>query len=336
MMNDISVIILNWNGKDMMRTFLPSVVRYSSPLGEVIVADNASTDGSVEMLQREFPTVRIMQFDKNYGFAEGYNRALALVRSKYTLLLNSDVEVTEGWLEPLYGYMELHPEVAACQPKIRCQWSKKNFEYAGAAGGFLDRFGYPYCRGRIFDTIEEDNGQYDDIVEVFWVTGAAMMVRTEVYNEVGGLDSRFFAHMEEIDLCWRFSSRGHKMVCVPQSTVFHVGGGTLPKSNSHKTYLNFRNNLLMIYKNASEHDMNSMLFARFWLDALASLVFLLKGQLGDFAAVWRARFHFARMYRDFLSSRTTNMQHSYCVPKLSKSILWAYYVKGKKTWQSFI
>ena len=218
----IAVVILNWNGREMMRQFLPSVVRFSEELADVIVADNASTDGSLEMLAAEFPTVKTIVLDQNYGFAEGYNRALAQVGHPYLLLLNSDVEVSEGWLRPLLSYMEENKDVAACQPKLLSQREKEMFEYAGASGGFLDRYGYPFCRGRIFHVVEKDCGQYDDIKDVLWATGAALMVRREDWVSSGGLDGRFFAHMEEIDLCWRLRNRGRRIVCVPQSVVYHV------------------------------------------------------------------------------------------------------------------
>ena len=247
---------MNWNGCEMLRSFLPSVVRCSDTEGtEIYVADNGSTDASVEMLRQEFPSVHLIILDKNRGFAEGYNLALQQVSAEYVVLLNSDVEVTGHWLAPLVDYMDAHPEVAACQPKIRSWRYKERFEYAGAAGGFIDRYGYPFCRGRIMGVVEEDNGQYDTVVPVFWATGAALFIRLKDYQDAGGLDGRFFAHMEEIDLCWRLRARGRMLVCVPQSTVYHVGGATLKKENPHKTFLNFRNNLVMLYKNLPEEEL---------------------------------------------------------------------------------
>lgn len=229
-MDKIAVVILNWNGCEMLRSFLPSVVRYSAAEGtEVYVADNGSTDASVEMLRREFPSVHLIILNENHGFAEGYNLALQQISAEYAVLLNSDVEVTEHWLVPLADYMDAHPEVAACQPKIRSWRHKELFEYAGAAGGFIDRYGYPFCRGRIMGTVEKDNGQYDTVAPVFWATGAALFIRRKDYLDAGGLDGRFFAHMEEIDLCWRLRARGRMLVCVPRSTVYHVGGATLKK-----------------------------------------------------------------------------------------------------------
>ena len=249
-MDKIAVVILNWNGCEMLRSFLPSVVRYSKTEGaKIYVADNGSTDASVDMLRQEFPDVHLIILKENLGFAEGYNLALQQVSAEYVMLLNSDVEVTEHWLVPLVSYMDAHPEVAACQPKIRSWRQKELFEYAGAAGGFIDRYGYPFCRGRIMSAVEKDNGQYDTVVPVFWATGAALFIRRKDYLDAGGLDGRFFAHMEEIDLCWRLRARGRMLVCVPQSTVYHVGGATLKKENPHKTFLNFRNNLVMLYKN---------------------------------------------------------------------------------------
>ena len=277
-MMKVSVVILNWNGCDMLRTFLPSVVRCSkSGQVEVCVADNGSTDASVEMLREEFPCVRIIVLDQNHGFADGYNLALQQVEAEYVVLLNSDVEVTEHWLEPMISYLDAHPEVAACQPKIRSQRQKEYFEYAGAAGGFIDKYGYPFCRGRVMEVVEKDEGQYDTILPVFWATGAALFIRLADYREAGGLDGRFFAHMEEIDLCWRLRSRGRKIVCIPQSTVYHVGGATLKKENPRKTFLNFRNNLVMLYKNLPDEELNKVMRIRACLDYVAAFTFLLKG-----------------------------------------------------------
>ena len=247
-MKRIAVVILNYNGAEMLRRFLPNVLE-NSPEANVYVADNGSTDNSVETMKREFPQVPLILFDKNHGFAEGYNLAIGKVEEEYALLLNSDVKVSPRWLQPLIDYMDANADVAACQPKILSYRNMSYFEYAGAAGGFMDKLGYPYCRGRIFGTVEKDEGQYNSISDVFWATGAALMVRREIYIDNGGLDSRFFAHMEEIDFCWRLRSRGMRIVCIPQSYVFHIGGATLKTTNPKKVYLNFRNNLLMLYKN---------------------------------------------------------------------------------------
>lgn len=334
-MNKVAVVILNWNGSEMLHRFLPSVIFGSVEEGvEVCVADNGSTDDSVEMLQREFPSVRLILLHENLGFAEGYNRALAQVEAEYVVLLNSDVEVSEGWLRPLIAYMDAHLEVAGCQPKIRSWHQRHFFEYAGAAGGFIDRYGYPYCRGRIMDVVEEDKGQYDSTVPVFWATGAALFIRLEDYRRVGGLDGRFFAHMEEIDLCWRLRARGRGLVCVPQSVVYHVGGATLKKENPRKTYLNFRNNLLMLYKNLPEEDLKPVMRVRACLDYVAAVQFLLKGQGDNAKAVLEARGDYHRMKKVFAEARRINMQATTAndIPERSKQLLlWQFYAKGRKT-----
>ena len=282
----------------MLRKYLPSVVKPTPALPkgqeiEIIVADNGSTDESLKVLKDEFKGIKTILLDKNYGFAEGYNKAIEQVDSEYVVLLNSDVEVPEGWLNPLLAYMDAHPEVAAVQPKIRSWLHKEMFEHAGAAGGYLSWLGYPYCRGRRFGRVEKDNGQYDTVAEVDWTTGACMCVRTKVYKELGGLDASFFAHMEEIDLCWRMRNKGWKLACVPQSVVYHLGGGALSYDNPRKTYLNFRNNLLMIYKN-KQHPFG-VLFLRFFLDYVAALFFLLQGKTGSAKAVIEARRDYKQM-----------------------------------------
>ena len=245
---------------------------------------------------------------KNHGSADGYNLALQQVEAEYVVLLNSDVEVTEHWLEPMISYLDGHPEVAACQPKIRSQRQKEYFEYAGAAGGFIDKYGYPFCRGRIMGVVEKDEGQYDTILPVFWATGAALFIRHADYREAGGLDGRFFAHMEEIDLCWRLRSRGREIVCIPQSTVYHVGGATLKKENPRKTFLNFRNNLVMLYKNLSDEELNKVMRIRTCLDYVAAFTFLLKGQLDNARAVMRARKEYKQICPSFSSSRKENLR----------------------------
>ena len=330
--NRIAVVILNFNGAEMLRAFMPSVVEYS-PEAEVIVADNCSTDASAQVMREEFPAVRYIQLEKNYGFADGYNRALAQVEAEYFLLLNSDVEVTQGWLAPMLEYMDSHPGVAACQPKLLSYKNKKEFEYAGACGGFIDKYGYPYCRGRIFDTVEEDKGQYDSVAELFWATGAALMIRAEDYRAAGGLDGTFFAHMEEIDLCWRLRSRGRGIVCIPQSCVYHVGGATLNKSNPRKTYLNFRNNLLMLYKNLPENELRHVMFVRALLDYVAAFKSLLSGDAAGCRAVLQARRDFRRIKHDYSDLRRENLEK--CVEpdvkeRTSFSILWKYYAEGRR------
>lgn len=331
-MKRVAVVILNYNGAEMLRTFLPGVVE-CSPEAEVVVADNASTDDSVEVVQRLFPTVRLIRLEQNWGFADGYNKALEQVDAEYSILLNSDVEVTKGWIVPMLAALDADSNVVACQPKILDYKRKTHFEYAGAAGGFIDRYGYPYCRGRVFDTLEEDKGQYDTVCDISWATGAALMIRTAEYRTAGGLDGRFFAHMEEIDLCWRLRARARRILCVPQSTVYHVGGATLSKSNPKKTYLNFRNNLLMLYKNLQQEEFPSVMRVRCLLDYVAALKFLLTGGFGDFKAVLRARRDYCKMRDSYVMVRKENLALTVgrglcCLSPFS--ILWRYHFGGKK------
>lgn len=329
---NVAVVILNYNGAEMLSRFLPSVVKYT-PEAEIVVADNASTDNSLTVLTEDFPTVRVIQLDRNYGFADGYNKALGQIEADCFLLLNSDVEVTEGWLEPMLSFMEQRPDVVACQPKILAYNNKTHFEYAGASGGFLDYYGYPYCRGRLFDTVEADKGQYDDACRVFWATGAAMMVRSCAFRDAGGFDGRFFAHMEEIDLCWRLLARGGVIYVVPKSTVYHVGGATLNKSNPRKTFLNFRNNLLMLYKNLPESELHSVMRVRALLDYIAAFKFLFTGAWGDFKALLQARREYRRLRSEYATLRGQNLDAT-VVPDIEEragfSLLWQYYIKGKK------
>lgn len=329
-----AIVILNWNGVAMLRRYLPTVLGCSRADGTVWVADNASTDGSLEMLAGEFPEVRTIALDRNYGFAEGYNRALAQVEADYFVLLNSDVEVTPGWLATLRAYMDAHADVAACQPKLRAVHDRARFEYAGASGGMIDRYGYPYCRGRIFDTVEDDHGQYDDVADVHWATGACLMVRAADYRRVGGLDGRFFAHNEEIDLCWRLRLLGRRIVCVPQSVVYHVGGGTLPKGNPMKTFLNFRNNLTMLYKCLPEERLAPVMRMRRVLDYLAAVqTLVLNGNVADFRAILRARRAFHRWRHEFDADRRAIQAARVDVPTpelAPLSILWQYYARGRR------
>lgn len=330
----VAVVILNWNGEAMLRCFLPTVVRYSCDEAEIWVADNASDDASVQLLREHFPSVRLIQLDKNYGFAEGYNRALAQIEAEYYVLLNSDVEVTHHWLTPLVEYMDAYPDVAACQPKLLSEANRDYFEYAGASGGFIDRYGYPFCRGRIFNTVEEDNGQYDYIIDILWATGACMLIRSADYREVHGLDGRFFAHNEEIDLCWRLRQRGRRIVCIPESEVYHVGGGTLPKSNPTKTFLNFRNNLTMLYKNLPDGELKGVMRVRRVLDYVAALKMLVADRSwADFKAVVKARRAFYRWRHNFDDDRREIGRTRTAGPseRVGYSILWQYYVKGRKT-----
>ena len=337
MKKDISVVILNWNGSAMLQRFLPSVIRYSEE-AEIIVADNGSTDHSIDILREKFPSVRILPFRENYGFAEGYNRAIQQIETPYVLLLNDDVEVTPHWLQPLLEFMNHHPEVAACQPKILSETQRELFEYAGACGGFIDHLGYPYCRGRIFNHVEKDRGQYDQVCPIFWATGAALLVRTDVFRKEGGLDKRFFAHMEEIDFCWRLHSRNYGIYCIPQSTVYHVGGGTLPKSHPRKTFLNFRNNLLMLYKNLPEERLNSTLRIRYFLDLVAALKMLLSGQVKESMAIVKALRTFFKIRHDFYRERKENLQKQQLkdIPEMrNESLLVAFYLKKKKKFEDW-
>ncbi|MDR2126989.1 MAG: glycosyltransferase family 2 protein [Prevotellaceae bacterium] len=289
----VAVVILNWNGRKIMEEFLPSVVKHTnSKQTKIIVADNGSTDDSLEFLSQKFPDIEQIILDKNYGFAGGYNHALKTVNAKYFVLLNSDVEVTDGWLEPLVSYLDENGNVAACMPKILSYVQKMHFEYAGAAGGFIDKYGYPFCRGRILTNVEQDDRQYDKPVNVFWTTGACMIIRSEIYNRLKGFDEDFFAHMEEIDLCWRIQHAGYSLMCIPQSTVFHLGGGTLNADNPKKTYFNFRNNLFMLVKNLPQRKFKTTIFIRILLDIVSAIIFLLSFRFSHFAAVVKAHFHF--------------------------------------------
>ena len=333
-MSKVAVVILNWNGRAMLETYLPTLLACTGDEADIIVADNASTDDSLAFLREKHPDVRTILFDKNWGFAEGYNMALSQIEADYYVLLNSDVEVTSHWLSPLVAFMDAHPDVSACQPKLLSVHDRQRFEYAGASGGYLDRYGYPFCRGRVFSTVERDEGQYDDVADVLWATGACLLVRSTDYWAAGGLDGRFFAHNEEIDLCWRLRMLGKRVVCVPISQVYHVGGGTLPKSNPMKTYLNFRNNPTMLYKNLPEKELAGVMRMRRWLDWVAAFkMLLLEGHWQDFKAVFRARRDFARWKSDFDTDREHIQQTavSQSIPqRFQFSILWAYYVRGRK------
>ena len=334
-MDKLAIVILNWNGAKMLRQYLPSVLEYSRDEAVVYVADNASTDESITLLKELFPEVKLILLEKNWGFAEGYNKALEQVDAEYYLLLNSDIEVTKGWLTPLLAFMDAHAEVAACQPKLLSIYQRDSFEYAGACGGYLDRYGYPFCRGRVFDVVEKDQGQYDEPAKIHWATGAALLVRARIYKEVGGLDGRFFAHQEEIEMCWRMRIRGYQLYCLPESKVYHVGGGTLPKSNPMKTYLNFRNNLTMLYKCLPEKDLKPVMRSRWFLDYLAAFhTLLLKRNVGDFKAIFRARRDFKRWRRDFKNDRQQIQQSRVAAHDAEFApflLLWRYYAKGCKT-----
>lgn len=328
----IAVVILNWNGEKMLKEYLLKVIELSSDLADVWVADNASTDNSMTWIADNYNMVKTIQLDKNYGFAEGYNKALKQIDAEYYVLLNSDVEVTSGWLQPLLDLMDIHQDIAACQPKLLSILSRDKFEYAGASGGFIDRYGYPFCRGRLMDTVEQDKGQYDDVAEIHWATGACLFVRSSCYWQAEGLDGRFFAHNEEIDLCWRLRLLGYKIMVQPKSVVYHLGGGTLPKSNPMKTYLNFRNNLTMLYKNLPSSELRKVMFVRCILDYVAAIkIILLDHNIAEAKAVLRGRRDFAKWKQDFQSARLL-ADSSVSANKLLKpySLLWQYYVKGKK------
>jgi hypothetical protein len=333
-MDKVAIVILNWNGRKMLEKYLPSVMQYSRDEATVYVADNASTDDSLEFMHKHYPEVKLIVLDKNWGFAEGYNKSLAQIEAEYYLLLNSDIEVTHHWLTPMIEYLDTHPEVAACQPKLLSIFDKDQFEYAGASGGYLDAFGYPFCRGRIFETVESDNGQYDDMADILWATGAALMIRSKDYWDVKGLDARFFAHNEEIDMCWRLRIRGRRIVCIPDSIAYHVGGGTLPKGNPMKTYLNFRNNLTMLYKCLPEKELGRVMRWRWVLDYLAAWeMLILNRNWGDFKAIYRARRAFKKWKKDFEADRR-EIQASRKAEKIPEqkdfSLLWQYYAKGRK------
>ena len=332
-MNKVAVIILNWNGEKLLREYLPSVIETTdTSIADIIVADNGSTDSSVELLRKEFPQVKLLEFKENYGFAEGYNRAIKETNYPYTVLLNSDVATTQGWINTLFDYMEANPNVGACQPKIRAYTNKSYFEYAGAAGGFIDSNGYPYCRGRIFDSVEEDNGQYDEVIPVFWATGAALMVRSELYLGVGGLDKDFFAHMEEIDLCWRILLTGSEIMAVPQSVVYHLGGGSLPASNPRKTYLNFRNNLLMLHKNLPDATRGKKLFVRRLLDTVAWAKFMATFDFKNANAILKAHNDFRSMRKAYTNHPSVDLLQTR--PDCHRNILLDYYLRGRKKWSN--
>lgn len=325
----LALVILNWNGKDLLKRFLPSVVRCTPATVEIIVADNGSTDGSAEFVSTNFPQIRIIRLDKNNGFAGGYNKALEEVNADYYILLNSDVEVTAGWVNPCVELLEQRKDIAAVQPKIRSLNKPDFFEYAGAAGGYIDYLGYPFCRGRVFNTLEKDTEQYNDPAEIFWSSGAAMFIRASCFHRAGGFDARFFAHMEEIDLCWRLQNMGYGILSCPTSVVFHMGGASLSSSNPRKTYLNFRNNLWMLAKNLSTGRFIKTMAVRIMLDNVAACAFLLKGKFRDSFAVTRAHLSLIRNYRRMRQSRIPSGRD---LPDtvFRKSIVVQYYLRGKK------
>ncbi len=331
----VAVVILNWNGRNFLESFLPSVIASTYPGLKIIVADNASTDQSVEFLQSNYPLVSLIQNDKNYGFAEGYNRVIALLDFEYFILLNSDVEVSSNWIEPVIDFMESDINIAVAQPKILSYSKRNNFEYAGAAGGYLDALGYPFCRGRIFDTVEEDLEQYDDSSEIFWASGAAFFIKRKYWLETGGFDPDFFAHMEEIDLCWRLKNLGYKIVFCPKSKVFHVGGGTLNAESPFKTFLNFRNNLVMLQKNLNSVNAFLIIFIRFWLDLLSLIKYLVDGKPQNALAISKAHFYFfAHLFKNIKKAGEINKSKFNSAGFYKVSIVWEYFIRKKKTFSS--
>ena len=332
-MTEIAVVILNWNTKDQLEKFLPSVLEHSvNNETEVIIADNGSEDDSVEFLKENYPGLRTIKFDKNYGFTGGYNKALAKINAKYYVLLNSDIEVTQNWLVPLKQTLDNQKNIAACAPKIKSYRNKEYFEYAGAAGGFIDKFGFPFCRGRIMDTVEKDNGQYNKASDIFWATGACMFIRADLFHKAGGLDDNFFAHMEEIDLCWRLKNMGYRISYVPESTIYHVGGGTLPNESPFKLFLNYRNNLYLLFKNLPNKKLLPILTIRILLDILSSLVFLLKGKWNFSKAVFKAHWTFFFKLRTLKQKRRKidTSQLKLHDEIYRKSIVHDYFIKKNK------
>ena len=329
-MNKIAVVILNWNGVKLLEQFLPSIVKYS-PEATIYVADNTSTDRSVAFVKENYPTVEIIINESNFGFAKGYNEALKFVKEEYYALVNSDIEVTENWLKPILETFENEPQTAIIQPKILDFKNKEYFEYAGAAGGYIDEYGYPFCRGRIFDTLEKDNGQYDDDCEIFWASGACFFIRNSVYKDLNGFDGEFFAHQEEIDLCWRAFNKNHIIKYNGKSTVYHVGGATLNESNPRKTFLNFRNSLFMLTKNVPGQSLLKVLFVRMILDGIAGIRFLLQGKFSHFTAILKAHFSFYQLFSENYKKREKIQSKKYY--KL-KSIVYSYYINNDRVFQS--
>jgi GT2 family glycosyltransferase len=328
----VAVVILNWNGKALLEKFLPSVVQSDYPNLKVIVGDNASTDDSLLFIKTNYPDIEVIVNDQNYGFAGGYNQVLEKVDADYFVLLNSDVEVSKNWIDAVIRVMESDEKIAVAQPKMKWQLHQEQFEYAGAAGGFIDRYGFPFCRGRIFDNLETDNGQYNQDTDIFWASGAAFFIKSSSWKEVKGFDADLFAHMEEIDLCWRLKNLGYRIVCCTASEVFHVGGGTLNAVNPYKTYLNFRNNLIIMQKNLPKNEVFLKIFIRMWFDLAAWLQFLLKGKTKFAMAINRAHIHFFKQLKKTAAKRTTKQiglkQLTGVYPK---SIVWAYFVKKMKS-----
>lgn len=336
-MQKVVVVILNWNGENFLKKFLPSVTSNTIESGvEVVVADNGSNDNSIAFLESNYPNIRVIKFDKNHGFATGYNLALKQIEAEYYVLLNSDIDVPQGWLSPLVQFMDNNPGAGACMPKIMDYNNPNSFEYAGAAGGFVDFLGYPYCRGRILSNIEVDKGQYDNPIEIFWASGACLFIRSKVYWEAGGLDDDFFAHMEEIDLCWRVKNLGYSIWCLPISKVYHVGGGTLPNNNPRKLYYNYRNSLYMLTKNLPKRRLVIVLFLRLILDGLSALAYLFKGNFGFFKAVFKAHCTFWSSIGNLRKKRKAQKanvnSNNNVIPK--RSILINFFILKRKTFNA--
>jgi len=333
-----AVVILNWNGIGWLQKFLESVVRFSKDSDTLVcLADNGSTDGSADWVSRNLTDVSIIRLESNHGYAGGYNLALKQIDAKYFVLLNSDAEVTEGWLEPMIQHLDENPDVASCQPKIRSFHNRDHFEYAGAAGGFIDKFGYTFCRGRIFDHIEKDSGQYDNSIDIFWSSGACMAVRSEAWEKCGGFDEVFFAHMEEVDLCWRFHLAGFRISYIPGSVIYHAGGGALPYDSKLKTYLNFRNNLFLLYKNLPDNKLHKTIFIRKILDGVAAIIFIFKGRPENAKAVWKAHLDYFKSINSLKTRRKSvkNLTISKSDGLLvNKSIVFRFYIKGQRTFSS--
>ncbi len=332
-MINTAIVILNWNGKEFLEQFLPVLIKYTTePNIEIIIADNDSKDDSIAFLDQNYSGIRQVLLDKNYGFAGGYNQALSQIEAKYYVLLNSDIEVTNNWLTPLIELMDSDSSIAACQPKIKSFHNRECYEYAGAAGGFIDKYGYPFCRGRILNVIEADKGQYDDKKDIFWATGACMVIRADLFKKEGGFDNDFFAHMEEIDLCWRLKNKGYKIVYQPESIVYHVGGGTLPNNSPYKLYLNYRNNLFLLYKNLPKGKLLPILIFRLILDGISAIMFILKLSGRRFMSVLKAHIHFYRSLKSLKRKRKILLSNSSVDEHkeiYSRSIVLSYFL-GKK------
>ena len=330
----VSIVILNWNGQRFLQQFLPSIFATSYPNYKVIIADNASTDDSAIFIEENYPDARFLKLKENYGYAKGYNEALKQIDGKYYVLLNNDVEVEPNWLNPIIDLLETNAQIAACQPKLLMYEDRSSFEYAGASGGWIDVLGYPFARGRVFDFVEKDVGQYDEPQACFWASGAALVIRSDLFHKAGGFDDYFFAHQEEIDLCWRLKNRGFEIYCLPQSVVYHLGGGTLNKSNPHKTFLNFRNNLIMLYKNSSYRQIAWKFPLRILLDLVAFIKTLFQNPSQAWA-ILRAHLAFIHWlffkHRHTVASVTPNLEGM-----VNKSLVWQYFIRKKKTFKEII